>query len=316
MKKYRDYSMWAPCVGLCLLTAAVLSLPAAGDKVVIAHRGASGYLPEHTLAGYAMAYAQGADYIEPDLAMTSDGVLICLHDVTLDATTNVADVFPDRKRDDGKWYALDFTLEEIRRLHACERFPRRFPRAPRLFQVPTLEEMIQLVQGLNYSTGRNVGIYPELKDPGVYDKAGLPFAETLLETLARYGYEGPEAKVYIQCFSPGVLKRLREELGVTLPMIQLISDNAMIAELGLENIAAYAQGIGPNKQCIEEDSELVKRAHALGLAVHPYTFRTDIVPKRYESVEEELRVFLFEHDIDGGFIDHPDKMRAVLDKNR
>lgn len=286
---------------------------ATAEKVIIAHRGASGYLPEHTLPSYAMAYAMGAHYIEPDLAMTKDHVLICLHDLTLDATTNVADVFPGRQREDGKYYPSDFTLEEIRQIRTRERFPRRFPRETLLFQIPTLEEAIQLVQGLNASTGRDVGIYPELKDPSFYKGEDMPFAETLLELLTRYGYEGPEAKVYIQCFSPSTLVWLREELGTKLPLIQLISDNAMLEGLGMEKIAGYAQGIGPNKKCIEDDPTLVARAHAVGLKVHPYTFRADLVPGQYGSIDEELRVFLFEHDIDGGFIDHPDRMKAVLD---
>ncbi len=305
-------------LGVCLLAAAFHACcSAAGDaKVIIAHRGASGYLPEHTLAAYAMAYAMGADYIEQDLAMTSDHILICLHDTTLDATTNVAEVFPDRKRADGKYYPADFTLEEIRRLHTRERLPRRFPRETELFQIPTFKEAIQLVQGLNASTGRNVGIYPELKDPSFYKEENLPFAETMLEVLSRCGYEGPGANMYIQCFSPSELIRLREELKTTLPMIQLISDNAMLEELGFEKIAQYAQGIGPEKKCIEKDPSLVARAHESGLKVHPYTFRKEFVPKPYQSVEEELDAFLFKYDIDGGFIDQPDKMKAVLDAHR
>ncbi len=286
--------------------------PATAEKVVIAHRGASGYLPEHTLASYAMAYAMGADYIEQDLAMTSDHVLICLHDTTLDATTNVAEVFPERKREDGRYYPADFTLEEIRRLRTRERLPRRFPRETQLFQIPTFEEAIQLVQGLNKSTGRNVGIYPELKDPSFYKGENLPFAETLLQVLSLYGYEGPTANIYIQCFSPATLGRLREELKTDLPLIQLISDNEMLEDLGFEKIAGYAQGIGPEKTCIAKDPSLVKKAHAVGLKVHPYTFRAEFVPKPYESVEEEMDMYLFTYDIDGGFVDHPDKMKAVI----
>ena len=299
-------------ITVCAVLACIFQ-SAAAEKVIIAHRGASGYLPEHTLAAYAMAYAMGAHYLEPDLAMTKDHVLICLHDLTLEATTNVAEVFPERKREDGKYYPADFTLEEIRQLRTRERFPRRFPRETQLFQVPTLEEMIQLVQGLNVVTGRDVGIYPELKDPSFYKGEDMPFAKTLLEVLARHGYEGPEANVFIQCFSPSTLMRLREEYKTTLPLIQLISDNAMLEGLGMEKIASYAQGIGPNKRCIEEDETLVERAHAAGLLVHPYTFRADLVPGRYGTFEEELRTFLFDHNIDGGFVDHPDRMKAVID---
>src|SRR5690606_29927835 len=124
-------------------------LGAAGDPVVIAHRGASGYLPEHTLAAYAMGYAMGADYIEPDLVLTKDKHFICLHDIHLEATTNVEEVFPDRRRDDGKWYAADFTLAEIKTLEAQERIKGRFPQGHSPLGVPTFEEMVELVQGLN-----------------------------------------------------------------------------------------------------------------------------------------------------------------------
>lgn len=303
---------------IVLLFIAVLCLVnvAEAQKVIIAHRGASGYLPEHTLAAYAMAYAMGANFIEQDLAMTKDHALICLHDGTLDATTDVAEVFPDRKREDGKHYPADFTLEEIRLLHTRERLPGRFPRDARLFQIPTLEEAIQLVQGLNASTGRAVGIYPELKDPSFYKDEDLPFEKTLLDVLAKYGYEGPEANIYIQCFSPSALIRLREEYKTTLPLMQLISDNKMLEGLGFEKIAGYAQAIGPDKKCIEENPALVAQAHAAGLKVHPYTFRKEFVPRKYADVKEEMRTFLFKYDIDGGFIDQPDLMKAVIDEQK
>ncbi|HDP36141.1 MAG TPA: glycerophosphodiester phosphodiesterase [Candidatus Hydrogenedentes bacterium] len=300
-----------------LIAVVAINTPAIAEKVIIAHRGASGYLPEHTLPAYAMAHALGADYLEPDLAVSKDGVLVCLHDMTLESITNVKDVFPDRAREDGKWYVVDFTLAELKRLRVVERSPNRFPKDAQLFQIPTLEEMIQLTQGLNRSTGRDVGIYPELKDPMFYEKAGFPFAEMLLEILDKYGYRGPEANLYIQCFVPATLLRLRNELGVSLPLIQLISDhaaqNALVTEEGLDKIAAYAQGIGPHKNRIEDDPMLVERAHARGLLVHPYTFRADMLPRKYESIEMELRTFLKEFDIDGGFTDHTDVMKRVID---
>ena len=305
---------------LIVLLAAILVMIHSGadaEKKVIAHRGASGYLPEHTLAAYTMAYAMGADYLEPDLAVSKDGVLICLHDMTLEDVTNVEEIFPDRARDNGKWYAVDFTLEELKRLHVVERTRNRFPQTTQLFQIPTLEEMILLTQGLNASTGRNVGIYPELKDPVFYEKAGFNFPEMLLEVLSKYGYKGPEANLYIQCFIPDTLIRLRKELGVTLPLVQLISGNkmqdGMVTDEGLDIIAAYAQGIGPDKKRIADDPTLVKRAHDRGLVVHPYTFRKEAVPKNYKTLEDELRTFFAEHDIDAGFADQPDIMKKVID---
>jgi glycerophosphoryl diester phosphodiesterase len=136
--------------------------PPAAGKIVIGHRGASGYLPEHTLEAYALAHGQGADYIEPDLVRTRDGAFLCLHDIYLEPTTDVATVFPGRARADGRFYAADFTLEEIRRLRVRERLERRFPRDASRFAAPTFEEMIELVAGLNRTTGRGGGVYPEV----------------------------------------------------------------------------------------------------------------------------------------------------------
>ena len=288
----------------------------AGTPAVIAHRGASAYLPEHTLEAYTLAHAMGADYIEPDLVMTKDGRLICLHDIHLEGTTNVKERYPDRNREDGRWYAADFTLAEIKTLEARERLPNRFPVGHARFEVPTFEEMIELVQGLNKTTGREAGIYPELKDPVWHRKAGLPMEETILDVLTRYGYTGPEAKVFIQCFDMETLKRLRHELKSELPMIALISDHrmqdALLTEAGLDAIAEYANGIGPDKRRIEKDPDLVKRAQARGLAVHPYTLRADAFPPKYGSFEEELRQYYIVWGVDALFTDNPDLAVKVL----
>jgi Glycerophosphoryl diester phosphodiesterase len=210
-----------------------MALPTAsaqnGDKIVIAHRGASGYLPEHTLEAYAMAYALGANYIEPDLVLTHESKFICLHDIHLERTTNVEEVFPDRHREDGRWYAADFTLEEIRQLNVHERcnedgtpvFPGRFPMGDSQFEVPTFTEMIELIQGLNKAMGRDVGIYPEIKEPSWHEIEGLPMEEALLNVLNQYGYEGQDAKVYVQCFEPEPLKKMRFNLTTDLPLVQL-----------------------------------------------------------------------------------------------
>ena len=312
----------------CVLFLAVLLLIAGGalaqEKIVIGHRGAAGYLPEHTLAGYAYAYALGADYIEPDLVMTKDGVLICLHDIYLEATTDVEEVFPERRSSDGHWYAADFTLEEIKRLSVHERcrkdgtlyFPGRFPVGASHFEVPTFAEMIELIQGLNKSTGREVGIYPELKRPGWHRGHGLPMEEGLLSILSRYGYEGPGAKVYVQCFEADTLKKLRFELGTELPLVQLISGtwsySHMWTKEGLDEIAAYADGVGPSKTVIEKNPEFVSWAHERGLVVHPYTFRRDSLPPGYASLEEELERFFFVYQVDGVFTDFVDVAVRVL----
>ncbi len=286
-------------------------------RIVIAHRGASGYLPEHTLPAYALAHGMGADYIEPDLVLTRDGHLICLHDIYLQATTNVEQVFPDRAREDGRWYAADFTLEEIRRLQAEERLGNRFPRGSSRFAVPSFAEMIELVQGLNERTGRTVGIYPELKAPAWHRAEGKAMEEALLEIVERYGYRESGAPIFVQSFEEESLRRLRE-LGSELPQVFLMAEvqqyrNFLSAE-GIAGIAVFADGIGPAKTMLERQPELIDWARDAGLTVHPYTFRADQVPDRHDSHEAELERYLFELGVDGVFTDYPDRARAVLDR--
>lgn len=302
---------------MVFVMAAVLAGTAAGgDKIVISHRGASGYLPEHTLEAYAMAYGMGADYVEPDLVLTKDKRFICLHDIHLESTTDVEERFPDRARTDGRWYAADFMLSEIKQLNAHERTTARFPVGKSRFEVPAFEEMIELVQGLNKTTGRNVGIYPELKEPAWHAKEGLPMEEAFLETVTRYGYTDSQARIFVQCFEAPTLKRLRHELHCDLPMIQLISDDkdqqALLSEKGLDDIAAYADGIGPDKKCVETDAALVQRAHAHGLVVHPYTLRRDMRAPKYKTFEEELRQFYVVYNVDAVFTDFPDEAAQFL----
>jgi glycerophosphoryl diester phosphodiesterase len=302
--------------------------PAAGDapgarKLVIAHRGASGYLPEHTLPAYAMAYALGADFIELDVVATRDGVLVVLHDVHLEPTTDVETVFPRRPRLDGHWYAADFTAGELRRLRVHERtkpggvpaFPQRFPLGRSRFAVPTLDEAIELVQGLNATTGCRVGLYIELKGGAFHAGAGLALEPRVLETLARYGYRERTAPVFLQSFEPDSLRRLRA-LGTRLRLVQLIGggarQDALVTPQGLAGIATYADGIGPAKRRVAEGagpdgSPLVRRAHAAGLVVHPWTFRADELGAGFADLAAELRAYLGDWGVDGVFIDHPDR---------
>ena len=303
---------------LALLVVVGMACPfaVAQEKLVIAHRGASGYLPEHTLEAYAMAHALGAHYIEPDLVLTKDDVFICLHDIHLESTTNVEAVFPDRHRDDGRWYAIDFTLAEIKRLRAHERLKGRFPQDASRFEIPTFDEMIELIQGLNQGTDRDTGIYPEIKAPQWHADEGHPVEKRLLDVLTRYGYTSADSKVFVQCFEPDALKKIRFELGSPLQLIQLISDSAVHAALRTESamtdIAVYANGIGPYKGDIEKNPKLVEWAHAKGLAVHPYTFRADSLPKKYATFSDELNRFFLEYKVDGVFTDFPDKVLDYL----
>lgn len=301
---------------VCLGVLMTSGWAAGADPVVIAHRGASGYLPEHTLEAYALAYGMGADFIEPDLVLTKDGHFIALHDIHLQSTTDVETRYPERHRDDGEWYAADFTLEEVRQLRAHERLKNRFPEEKSAFHVPTLEEVIELVQGLNETTGRNVGIYPELKEPSWHAKQGMPMEEKLLAVLNAYGYTGPESAIFVQCFEPDTLKKLRNELKCALPLIQLISSHkiqaSMVTQEGIKEIAAYADGIGPDKSLVEKNPQLVTWAHENQLKVHPYTVRADSLPGGFATVDAEFDALFRECGVDGLFTDFPDLAIAYL----
>jgi glycerophosphoryl diester phosphodiesterase len=315
------------------------------EKIVIAHRGASGYLPEHTLAAKAMAHAMGAHYIEQDVVMTKDDALIVLHDITLDRTTDVAEKFPDRVRDDGRYYAIDFTLEEVRSLAATEAFvmeegkkvqgyKNRFPINLSSFSVPTLEEEIQLIQGLNKSTGKDVGIYPEIKQPKFHRDEGKDISTAVVKLLKEYGYFSRSEKVFLQTFSFEELKEIRTnifpEVGVEIDLILLVGNKNtypwIFEEGGMGKIAKFADGIGPDKGLVifrestksnAQITPLVSRAHAVGLKVHPYTYRLDPgqIPNYADNFDELLRKHFLDADVDGIFTDFPDKAVKFLQRN-
>jgi len=289
--------------------------------IVIAHRGASGERPEHTLESYQRAIEQGADYIEPDLVMTRDGVLIARHENEIGGTTDVADhpEFARRHRTqtiDGEtlngWFTEDFTLAEIKTLRARERLPQLRP-ANRAFdgllEVPTFDEIMQLVRDANLRRGGKfkVGVYPETKHPAHFAAIGLAQEAAVLETLARFDYAGPGAPVFIQSFDPGNLRQLR---GMTrLPLVQLLEH-----EVGdLASIAAYADAIGIAKDLAT--GATVAQAHAQGLLVHVWTFRAEneFLPDDLKSsgaaavhgdLEAEIERYLA-RGIDGFFTDFP-----------
>lgn len=307
---------YALVMALFLTMGHCWAAPPPAQPIVIAHRGASGYLPEHTLEAYAMAHAMGADFIEPDLVLTKDKHFICLHDIHLEATTDVEQRFPNRTRRDGRWYAADFTLLEIKQLRVHERLPKRFPVGHAQFNVPTFEEMIELIQGLNKVTGKNTGIYPELKAPTWHTAETLPMERAFLEILKNYGYVGRKARVFVQCFEPGPLKLIRGSLKSRLPLILLLDTGTaqagLLTDKGLAEIAKYANGIGPSKLLIEANPGLVEAAHAHKLLVHPYTFRADMLPKQYKSLDEEFAQFFGGYKVDGLFTDFPDQAAKHL----
>ena len=342
--------------GLVLMGATFSTTANADDKVVIAHRGASGYLPEHTLPAKAMAFAQGADYLEQDLVMTKDDQLVVLHDHYLDRVTDVADRFPDRARKDGRYYAIDFTLAEIKSLKFSEgftvengkkvqTFPGRFPMGKSDFRVHTFEEEIEFIQGLNHSTGKNIGLYPEIKAPWFHHQEGKDIATRVLEVLKKYGYTKKTDKIYLQCFDANELKRIRNELepkmGMDLKLVQLIaytkwneteeqqpdgkwvnySYDWMLEPGAMEKIAQYADGIGPDYHMLIADSStnghiiingMVKEAHEHHLEVHPFTVRADQLPPYAKDVNELYDALYRQADVDGLFTDFPDKAISYL----
>ena len=309
---------------------------------VIAHRGASGYLPEHTLAAAAMAHAMEADYIEQDVVMSRDGELIVLHDLTLDAVTDVAVRFPGRQRADGHYYAIDFDLAEIRTLRVHERrkpggglaFPGRFAAAGVDFRVPTLREEIALIQDLNRSTGRDVGVYVEPKSPAWHRAEGRDLLAAVVGLLAEFGYDSRDDKAYLQSFDFESLRELRFDLGSDLKLVQLIGENRwgespsdfdhLRSAAGLAEIAAFADGIGPwLPQVIRvrgadagQPTGLVVAAHRRGLLVHAYTLRADQLPDTIPALETALELLVNLVGLDGVFTDHPDRViRALRDQS-
>jgi glycerophosphoryl diester phosphodiesterase len=303
--------------------------------IVIAHRGASGYLPEHTLPAKALAYGLGADFLEQDVVATRDRRLVVLHDIYLDDVTDVAQRFSRRHRDDGRHYVVDFDLAEVETLTVVERrapassaarFPLRFPAATGIAGVATLATELRLIQGLNKSMGRTVGIYPEIKDPRWHRQHGIDLAALLLAELAAFGYERPQDPAFVQCFDARELIRVRDELGCALPLIQLVEPTPEYAELltadGLKRVARYAHGLGPSHAQLAygesgrrpQLAPLVGLARDCGLRLHPYTFRRDELPSYAQTLEELLEFFFVEARVEGVFCDHPDIAVRVRDR--
>ncbi len=274
-------------------------------KTLIAHRGASGSAPEHTLAAYRLALEQGADFVEPDLQITKDGVLVCLHDLTLERTTDVEEVFPDRYKTEGgqkHWYVADFTLAEISRLDAGSWFNQKFKGA----RVPTLQEMIDLVRG-------KAGLYPETKGPEVYGSRGFEMERLLLEVLKKNRLDNPrtdkKTPVVVQSFSADSLRKMAVELKTKLPLILLVEPadqkKWMTAE-GMKEARQFATGIAPHKSLVDGKPEVVKMAHDLGLSVTLWTFRAKS-PGRFKTVRDEMNYFLNDIGVDALFTDDPDQ---------
>jgi glycerophosphoryl diester phosphodiesterase len=356
----------AVLLGALVALQGCTTVPKVEPKVVIAHRGASGYLPEHSLAAKAMAYAMGVDYIEQDVVMTKDNQLVVLHDHYLDRVTDVMSRFPKRYRlvaGKKRWFAIDFTLAEIKQLKMSEGFtpdkttkaltagyPNRFPLFKSSFSVSTLAEEIELIKGLNHSTGKNVGLYVEIKAPWFHRHEGKDISKAVLILLKNYGYTNKTDKIFIQCFDPIETKRIHDQLmpalGVELKLVQLIAETDwfetfiyqedkaipynydwMFKAGAMARIAKYADAIGPWKSMLVSDqstpdtliiSNMVRQAHTVGLKVHPYTFRNDPgrIPEYASSFDDLLDIFLYRVGVDGIFSDYPDLAVDFIRRNQ
>ena len=277
--------------------------------VNIAHRGASAYAPEHTLPAYSMALEMGADYVEQDLQLTRDGVLICMHDTTLERTTNVEEVFPDRAtevewRGDQRqvWRVADFTLAEIKTLDAGSWFGDEFAGT----RVPTFQEAIDLVKG-------QAGMYPETKAPEEYEALGLAMEAELARVLAANALDTSAGQtgtpIYIQSFSPESLKRMYGLTGDTYDLVQLVGGaqaETLLTDDGLRGIAEYADGIGPAVPLIANDPSRAVAARELGLEVHPYTVRASRLPDGFADAGAYMRHLFDDLGATGVFTDNPD----------
>ena len=300
----------------------VATAAAQAPKTSIAHRGASGYAPEHTMAAYQLAIDQKVDFVEQDLAVTKDGVLICLHDDSLERTSNVEDVFPDRfvvaearggaatARGDAtgarggagtasprkRWLANDFTLAEIRQLDFGSWYDKKFAGA----RIVTFEEAIALVRA-----HPGTGMYPELKSPPLYTSRGVDMLKMFADMVRKNGLDTPASlattPMILQSFDEGTIKRAATELP-TIPRVFLTSSNDDVTAPRLKQIAAFATGIGPEKAVIARDPSLVARAHDAGLTVTSWTFAAGA----NSDVREEMSKFLYTFGIDALFTNNPD----------
>lgn len=305
----------------------------AAGIVVIAHRGASGYLPEHTLEAKALAIGLGADFVEQDVVLTKDDVPIVTHDLTLGEVTDIEARFPGRARADGHYYAIDFTMAELRTVTRHERvkadgsrvFPQRYANSTARFAIVTLAEELDFVQGVNHSSGRNVGVYTEIKSPAWHREQGKDITRIVLDMLARYGYTRRSDNMYLQCFDALELKRIRGDLKSDLKLIQLIGENswtesstdydAMMTERGIADVATYADGVGPEisqlvvwpaKGGAPQIKPLGRIARANHLKMHPYTLRIDSLPENAPDVTAVLDALVKQVKVDGLFTDFTD----------
>lgn len=300
-------------IAFVLMLSATVGLglaPLGEDKpLVLAHRGASGHLPEHTLAAYTLAWSMGADYLEPDVVLTRDGVAICAHDIHMGRVTDVAERFPDRAREDGKYYWIDFTLDEVRTLRVTYKGSAEQSGGA----VPTFEEFLTLVDRLNAIGGEDgrprVGVIPEPKRPAFHRTHGHSVEMRVWTMLVAHGYATAADPAIIQCFELDALADL-EEAGCSLRLVWLMGEAPGQADL--ERAAAFCHGIGPSRKLLEDEDTgaplpLLAMAHEKGLMLYPYTFKNE---------PEAIARFFHEYKVAGLFTDYPGVARRAAGADR
>jgi glycerophosphoryl diester phosphodiesterase len=308
--------------------SAVLVAAEPQGVLLIGHRGASGHRPEHTIESYALAIQMGADFIEPDLVSTKDGVLVARHENEIGETTDVANRFASRKTTkliDGMsvtgWFTEDFTLAELKSLRAKERLPFRSHEYDGRFLVPTFDDVVALADAKSRDTGRPIGVYPETKHPTYFRSIGLPLEQRLLDVLKKHGRTAAADAVFIQSFESSSLQMLRPV--TTLRLVQLLDIGADVSPSRLAAIANYADGIGPNSRLIvpanadrtlQQPTTLIEDAHRAGLFVHVWTLRSEPVflsPSYGGDPKKEFQQFA-DLGVDGIFTDFPDVGHEAL----
>lgn len=301
--------LWVLGLGSCVLGLMMTTTTSAqySKKTLVAHRGASAYAPEHTLASYKMAIAMGADYVEQDLAVTKDGVLICLHDASLERTTNVEELFPDRvstQTIEGKtrkaWLANDFTLAEIKTLDAGSWFDKKFAGE----RVPTFDEAVAAIKG-------KAGLFPELKTPEIYVGRNVDFEKLVETALDKHALRGPKADpktpIILQTFGQDSARKLAQ-IKIGVPVVLLLgSDEGFKTEADLKAWKGIVQGFGPNKNIVLRNPNFVRWAHAEGMTVTPYTVSSKSPAGGFPGVSEEMSHYLYTLGVDAIFTDNPDK---------
>lgn len=308
---------------LCALaTGAIAQQAARTHPAIVGHRGASGYLPDHTIESYKLAVEQGADFIEPDFVPTRDGYLFARHENELGRTTNVAELFPDRKttkiiegREVEGWFSEDFTHDEMKTLRARQPFPFRDQSHNDMYQIPTLAEVLAIRASLSRETGRRIGVFPELKHPDHFRAMNYRVEDWLVQVLEAWALTRPGSPIIVQAFDAESVKLLSEMMP-DVDVILLLTDDDDVSDAALAGIKGYADGIGPSKNLIVPvmdgqagpATDLVARAHGAGLSVFPYTFRPEpqFLPASYSGDPAREYCQFAALGVDGLFTDTPD----------